>query len=152
MEADNITCLFRGLSRSLLTACAALLVCVGIPKLKVLLPFFRQVPIMRGYAKNIQRNIRTGERGVVAENLIRERSAYRMAYELLSDLAEMRDDGNLLHKMAFSFLGLGKNLGKRVALMPPPSDSISDTERWVDRRIGPYGPPQWTKVNGADPA
>lgn len=128
-----------------------MLVCVGIPKLRVLLPFFRQVPIVRSYTRNIERSIRSGDRSVVAENLVRERSAYRTAYELLAELSEMRDDGNFLHKLAFSFLGLGKNLGKRVMLMAPPSDSLCDTERWIDRRRGPYGPPQWEKMNGADP-
>lgn len=140
----------RGLSRALLTAAMTLLVCVGIPKLRVLLPFFRQVPIVRSYTKGIERNIRSGERSLVAENLVRERGAYRIAYEMLSELAEMRDDGNILHKLAFGFLGLGKNLGKRVMSLPPPSDTLCDTERWMDRRSGPYGPPQWQKHNTAD--
>ncbi|GMH41097.1 hypothetical protein BSKO_09007 [Bryopsis sp. KO-2023] len=142
----------RGLSRALLTACAALLVCVGIPRLRVLLPFLRQVPLVKSCARNIERTIRTGDRNILAENLVRERNNYRTAYELLKELAEMRDDGNMFHKIAFSFLGLGKNLEKRIVSMCPPSDALCDTERWVDRRRGPYGPPAWEKIDVADPS
>lgn len=45
----------RGLSRSLLTACAALALCIGIPKLTCLIPLAKKLPILNKPAKAIEK-------------------------------------------------------------------------------------------------
>lgn len=112
---------FRGLSRSLLTACAALALCIGIPKLTWLIPLAKKLPILNKPAQAIEkyhflndlesfescsyRTLQKTESSTILANLIRERHVYKSSYETLTEVAEIEHNGNILHKIAFSFLG-----------------------------------------------
>lgn len=45
----------RGLSRSLLAACAALALCLGVPKLAGLLPLLKRVPMIQPHAEFLEK-------------------------------------------------------------------------------------------------
>lgn len=44
-----------------------------------------------------------------------------------------------------SCLGLERILNRKLDLLPPPSDVLSEDERWIEERRSPNGPTQWTR-------
>eukprot|EP00210_Caulerpa_lentillifera_P005512 g5271.t1 len=131
MKAQNEcaqTIIHRGLSRSLLTACAALALCIGIPRLSILLPLAKKLPILKAPAKAIGRTMQKPVQSAVLANLIRERYIYKTSYEVLRELSEIERNGNIFHKLAASFLGLGRMINKKLDLLPPPSDVLGEEE------------------------